>query len=253
MKSLAGGCCDLIYIDPPFNTGRPRRTQRAGGGAFQDHWGANVEIAIRSFLQFLKPRITEMHRLLPESGSIFVHVDWRTVHHVRLLLDEVFDQANFLNEIIWQYRTGGNTKRWFARKHDTILWYAKISGRHTFHSIRAGTYRTDGINTDASGRLYKSTRNGPVHFHPDGPLLADVWDIPFLSTVATERLGYPTQKPERLLERVIEAASNPGDVVGDFFAGSGTTAAVAKRMQRDYLACDINPQAVKIITQRLAC
>ena len=197
------------------------------------------------------PTFTSMRRVLSDKGSLYVHLDWRTVHHVRVLLDSIFGADNFLNEIIWSYRTGGRSTRWFARKHDTILLYARRAGHHTFNLLRDGQFRTLGLNRDQTGRPYKSTRKGRLYFHADGPALTDVWELPFLSTVSKERLGYPSQKPEALLERIIKASSNEGDLVADFFCGSGTTLAVAKRLGRHYLGCDLNPAAVKIATTRL--
>ena len=137
------------------------------------------------------------------------------------------------------------------RKHDTLLLYARNAGRHTFNRMRGGQYRTRDLRFTEDGRPYKSTRNGPIYFHADGPILSDVWDIPFLSTVSKERTDYPTQKPETLLERIILASSNEGDLVADFFCGSGTTLAVAKRLERRWLGCDINPEAVAIAEKRL--
>jgi site-specific DNA-methyltransferase (adenine-specific) len=245
MRSLEANSSDLIYLDPPFKSERVQATQ--SGAAFDDRWPEGLP----AYLDFLRPRIEEMHRLLSSRGSLYVHLDWRTVHYVKVLLDEVFGRANFLNEIIWSYRTGGRSRRWFARKHDTILLYAKQVGGHTFHVLREGQFRTDGLNYDDDGRPYKSTRTGRLYFHRDGPAVTDVWEIPFLSTVSLERTGYPSQKPEALLERIILASSNPGDVVADFFCGSGTTLVVAQRLGRHYLGCDISEQAVAIARQRL--
>jgi DNA modification methylase len=174
------------------------------------------------------------------------------VHHVKVLLVELFGGDHFLNEIIWSYRSGGRSGRWFPRKHDTLLLYAKRLGHHTFNRLRDGAYRTRDLRVTNGGRPYKSTRAGPIYFDPAGPVIPDVWDIPFLSTVATERTDYPSQKPEALLERVVKASSNEGDLVADFFCGSGTTLAVAKRLNRRYLGCDINPDAVEITKRRLA-
>lgn len=191
-----------------------------------------------------------MHRLLSETGSLLVHLDWRTVHYAKVMLDTLFSRDNFLNEIIWHYRTGGRCSHWFARKHDSILFYAKNKGKHTFNVLRGGKFRTDGLNIDEDGRPYKSTKKGRLYFHPDGPAITDVWDIPFLSTVSNERTGYPTQKPEALLDRIIQAASNPGDVVADFFCGSGTTLTVAARTDRRFIGCDIESAAVEIAKNR---
>ncbi|MHC4697833.1 MAG: DNA-methyltransferase [Planctomycetota bacterium] len=247
MRSLEGASCDLIYADPPFNANR--RISRVGSSTgFDDRHAGGPD----GYLAFLRPRLAEMHRLLSPRGSLCVHLDWRSVHYVRVVLDEIFGRDHFLNEIIWSYRSGGRPGRWFARKHDNLLLYAREAGKHTFNQLRAGTYRTRDLRTTDDGRLYKSTRNGPIEFHPDGPMLSDVWDIPFLSTVSKERTGYPTQKPEALLERVIRSCSSEGDLVADFFCGSGTTLVVAKRLRRRWLGCDVNPEAIAITQRRLA-
>lgn len=247
MTRLPDGCCDLIYIDPPFGTGKLRKTTR-GAATFDDSWTGGV----RECLEFLSPRLARCRRLLADHGSIYAHVDWRLSHHVRLLLDELFGPANFLNEIIWHYRTGGVSKQWFGRKHDTILAYARQRGRHRFNTIRQGRFRTDGLKRDDQGRPYKSTKKGRLYFHADGPTLTDVWDIPFLSTVSLERVGWPTQKPLALLERIIQASSDPDDLVADFFCGSGTTLVAAKRLGRRWLGCDISKKAIAIAERRLA-
>jgi len=248
MRTMPGRTCDLLYADPPFNTNRIVGAGHTSGLAFQDvHVGG-----LDGYLSFLKPRFIEMRRLLSARGTLYVHLDGRTVHYVKVLLDEVFGAAHFLNEIIWSYRSGSRSGRWFPKKHDTLLVYAKRRGGHTFNAPRGGTYRTRDLKRTPDGRLYKSTRNGPIFFHREGPLIGDVWDLPILSTVSCERTGYPSQKPEALLDRIIRASSNEGDVVGDFFCGSGTTLAVAKRLSRRWIGCDSNPQAVEITRARLA-
>lgn len=247
LRSLPDGGCDLIYADPPFNLNRIIGPTKRHQATFDDRHGDGI----RGFLDFIRPRLVEMRRLLSPSGCLYVHLDWRTVHYVKVMLDEVFGRDCFLNEIIWTYRSGGVAKRWFARKHDTILLYSREPGTHTFNQLRQGEYRTLDLRMSSDGRPFKQTRNGRLYFHPDGPVIPDVWDIPFLSTVSNERVGYPTQKPEALLERIIRASSNEGDVVADFFCGSGTTLAVADRLQRRWLGCDINPDAVAITRRRL--
>jgi len=247
MKRLPEGCCDLIYVDPPFGPD----VSAYGAARPLNRGSAAVEDGVKDFIEFLRPRFCEMHRLLARSGSLYVHLDWRFVHYVKVMLDEIFGAKQFLNEIIWSYRSGSRPGRWFARKHDSILLYAKQAGEHTFHCLRGGAYRTQDMKVDDQGRPFKSTRNGPIFFHPNGPALTDVWEIPFLSTVSKERNGYPSQKPEALLERIIQASSNEGDCVADFFCGSGTTLAVAKRLGRRWLGCDINPQAVEVAKSRL--
>lgn len=247
MQGLSDGCCDLIYLDPPFGTGKRRRAANGDGG-FDDVWGGGPE----SYLQFMQPRLEACRRLLAVHGTLYVHLDWRVAHHVRIQLDAIFGPGNFLNEIIWHYRTGGVSKRWFGRKHDTILAYARRLGRHRFHARRDGSYRTDGLKRDDEGRPFKSTKRGRLYFHPDGPVLTDVWDLPFLSTVSRERVGWPTQKPLALLERIIRASSDPGDVVADFFCGSGTTLVAAQRLGRRWLGCDVSDEAVAMARDRLS-
>lgn len=241
---LPDGCCDLIYVDPPFGTNAPRRGANDHG--FNDTWRGGL----KGYLAFLHPHLLEFHRLLSPHGTLWVHLDWHAAHYVKIQLDTVFGIENFLNEIIWHYRTGGVARRWFARKHDTIFAYARKLGRHRFHPQRGGAYRTDGLNYDGD-RPYKNTRRGRLYFHADGPILTDVWDLPFLSTVSKERVGWPTQKPLPLLDRIIRAATDPGDLVADFFCGSGTTLVAAKRLGRRYVGGDMHAKAVRIAQKRL--
>ncbi|MFQ5462678.1 MAG: DNA-methyltransferase [Phycisphaerae bacterium] len=247
LASLPDEHCDLIYADPPFNCNRTLGPAKSAQHTFPDRHDGGPE----GYRAFLRPRLAEMHRVLSVTGSLYVHLDWHACHHVRVLLDEIFSAENFLNEIVWAYRSGGRPGRWFGRKHDTILLYAKQVGRHTFHQQRGGAYRTQGLRTLDDGVLYKNTQNGRIYFDPAGPVLSDVWDIPFLSTVSKQRTGYPTQKPVALLERIIRASSNEGDLVGDFFCGSGTTLVAAVELDRRGIGCDINPDAVALTRQRL--
>ena len=246
-ESLPDGCCDLIYIDPPFNSGK-NHTVAAGGLRVRDVWSGDIDV----YMAFLTPRLGQMYRLLADTGTMYVHLDWHAVHYVKVYLDGLFGAGNFLNEVVWSYRTGGLSKQWFARKHDTILVYAKRKGMHRFNVLRQGEFRTDGMNYDDAGRPYKKTKKGRLYFHREGPALTDVWDIPFLSTVSSERVGYPTQKPEALLDRIVRASSNPGDLLADFFCGSGTTLVVARRLGRRFVGCDVSRGAVRIAQQRLA-
>ncbi|MBI4581975.1 MAG: site-specific DNA-methyltransferase [Planctomycetes bacterium] len=247
MTGLPDGCCQLIYADPPFFTGR---THVRGNGAqtLADHWPGGLG----GYLEFLRPRLRQMHRLLADTGVLCLHLDWHASHYGRVLLDEVFGYANFLNEIVWSYRTGGVARAWFGRKHDTIFVYARRIGGHKFNLRREGTFRTDGLNHDEQGRPYKNTRAGRLYFNAAGPALTDVWDIPFLSTVSLERTGYPAQKPEALIARLIAAFSDENDVVADFFVGSGTTPAAARKLGRRFLACDRSDKAVRLARRRLS-
>lgn len=246
-RTLPAGCCDLIYVDPPF----PLVRGRASASVLAPRRPGPPPTSLTGYLRRLRPRLVEMRRLLSPSGSLYVHLNWRGVHYVKVLLDELFGFDNFLSEIVWSYRTGGRPGPWFARNHETLLLYAKSVGKHTFHRLRDGMYRTKDLRTEADGRPFKSTRRGRIYFHTDGPACGDVWEIPFLSTVSKERTRYRNQKPEALLERVIRASSNEGDLVADFFCGSGTTLVVAKRLNRRWLGCDISPEAVRITRCRL--
>ena len=243
MRGLSDGCCDLIYLDPPFFSGKARTRGEHG---FDDAWSGGI----KAYLAFMFPRLEQCRRLLANHGTLYLHLDWRAAAYARVQLDTIFGVDHFLNEVIWQYRSGGVSRRWFGRKHDTILVYARTRGRHRFHVLREGVFRTDGLKTDEKGRPYKVTKKGRLYFHAEGPALTDVWDIPFLSTVSKERTGWPTQKPLALLERIIRASSDPGDVVADFFCGSGTTLAAAARLGRRWIGCDSARRAVGMARAR---
>lgn len=250
MRQLPSESIDLIYIDPPFFSGRQYNVIFGDQNelrSFSDIW----EGGMPSYLIWLSVRFYEMKRLLKKTGSIYVHCDWHASHYIKVEMDKIFGYENLLNEVIWSYRTGGVSKQWFSRKHDVLLFYARNNGSHGFNVQRSGEFRTKGMNYDEDGRPYKTTKKGRLYFNVEGPVVTDVWEIPFLSTVSRERIGYPTQKPEALLERVISASSNEGDVLADFFCGSGTMAAVAQRMARSWIACDQSRVAVAITADRL--
>jgi site-specific DNA-methyltransferase (adenine-specific) len=246
LQALHPESADFVYLDPPYFTGR-RRSRPAASRSFPDTWSGGLD----QYLVFLEPRLAACSRLLKPTASICAHLDWHAAHYVKVLMDRVLGPENFLNEIIWSYRTGGTSSRWFPRKHDTLLIYARCLGRHTFHPIRAGSYRTDGLNRDEDGKPYKNTRRGRLYFDARGPLVTDVWEIPFLSTVSDERTGYPTQKPVALLRRLLLAFTNPDDLVIDPFCGSGTTLVAAAQLSRRAVGCDIIPGAVRLSNQRL--
>ena len=254
LTALPDGCIDLIYVDPPFGTGQVRRLQsivtgdgektRRGFGGRTYSWRVTSDQAyaddmpLDAYLSFLEKRLVEAHRVLKPTASIYVHLDFHAVHHVRLMLDEIFGAERFLNEIIWAYDYGGRAKDRWPRKHDNILWYAKSD---------TWTFRRDDIDRIpymAPGLV------GPEKAER-GKLPTDVWWLTIVPTNSKERTNYPTQKPEKLLERIIRASSEPGDLVFDFFAGSGTTGVVAQRLGRHYLLVDNNPEAIRIATARL--
>lgn len=254
LATLDDASVDLIYIDPPFGTGQRRRLQsiRTGDGAStRTGFGGRTyryetvsdmayddKMLLDEYLGFLSVRLAEMHRVLRSDGSIYVHLDFHAVHHVRMLLDEIFGAERFLNEIIWAYDYGGRHRDRWPRKHDNILWYAK-GASWTF-------------NREAIDRLpYMAPGLVGPEKAAHGKLPTDVWWMTIVPTNSAERTGYPTQKPLRLLERIVTASSNPGDVVADFFCGSGTTAVAAQRLGRRALAVDVNPVAVDITRSRL--
>ena len=240
LAEIPTGTVNLIYADPPFGTGTIRKQQRSRfGQAMGEQHAYRDDMPFDEYLEWLERVIVQMHRVLTVNGSVYLHLDWRATHHARHILDRVFGADRFLNEIIWAYDFGGRARDKWARKHDNILWYAK-GPRWTF-------------NRDAIDRLPYMAPNlvGPDKAEL-GKLPTDTWWMTVVPTNGTERTGYPTQKPLKLIERVIVASSNPGDLVADFFVGSGTTAVAAAKHGRDFLACDSNPEAIRIAEGRLA-
>jgi site-specific DNA-methyltransferase (adenine-specific) len=192
------------------------------------------------YIGFLRSRMIEAHRILTPTGSLFVHVDPREVHYVKVMLDEVFSRACFQNEIIWAYDYGARAKKRWPAKHDNILWYTKDPGAYTF-------------NLDASDRIpYMAPGLVGAEKAARGKTPTDVWWHTIVSPTGKEKTGYPTQKPLGMLERIVRVHSNPGDTVLDFFAGSGTTGHAAAKNQREFLLIDENPEAVAVMKGRLA-
>lgn len=251
----AGGI-KLIYMDPPFDVGFDFNIPLEIGGkpfkaeaalcavAFHDSWGIGEE----SFGRMLFDRLCLMREILAEDGSIYVHCDWRTAPRIRHFMDYIFGAERFLGEIVWHYTGGGRSTRYFSRKHDLILHYAR-SNKWTFNldAVRVPYKKTSGYGkhgiVSAAGKHYTP--------HPQGTPVDDVWDLPIVNPMGHERLSYPTQKPETLLERIILASSNPGDLVADFFCGSGTTAVAAEKLGRKWLAVDSGAFAVHTLQKRL--
>jgi site-specific DNA-methyltransferase (adenine-specific) len=188
---------------------------------------------------FLAPRLEEARRLLTESGTLYVHLDWREAHYCKVLLDEIFGRDCFLNEVIWAYDFGGRGRDRWPAKHDTILVYVKRMGAHLFDQDQI-----DRVPYLAPGLV------GPEKAER-GKLPTDVWWHTIVPTAGREKTGYPTQKPEGVLRRVLQPSSRPGDWVLDFFAGSGTTGAVAAALGRRFVMVDENPQAVEVMRGRL--
>lgn len=254
------GRIDLIYIDPPFMTGRDFMSGSAL--AYSDKWRG----ALDAYIPWLVTTLRLLHRLLAEDGSLYVHLDWRVAHYARFLLDEIFGAnldgrgAGFQNEIIWHYQSGGRASRRYARKHDTILFYTK-SADYCFHGERVGERRGAHKRNhmrkhlDECGQVNWSIRShGRLYTYSAESRMtpADVWsDISHLHQRDPERSGYATQKPAALLERILLASSEPDDLVLDCFCGSGVTPVVAERLGRRWLASDQGALAIAATRERL--
>jgi len=247
------GKIDLIYIDPPYLTGLDFKT-KDGNFAYTD------KFTKEGYLQFVYERLYTMKELLSDTGSIYVHVDYRTSHYIKLILDDIFGEDNFRNEIIWHYQSGGRQKNTFSKKHDTIFYYSK-SDKWIFNihdvGIERGANKRNNMKReiDENGKVYFTIKsaNKIYKYYEDEKLTPpDVWcDISHLQQKHPERLGYPTQKPEALLERIIKASSNEGDLVADFFAGSGTTLAVSQKLNRNWIGVDLGDESIKTIKERM--
>jgi DNA modification methylase len=254
-----GGSIDLVYLDPPFGTGGSfALTERASGEgeevpAYSDRWS----VGLGDYLSTMLDQLELMRALLSDRGTIFLHCDWRVSHHLRCLLDEVFGPACFKNEIVWRYRRWPAKTRVFQRMHDVIFWYGKRPGdAHAwtphYEPLAPSTRETWGTKRQIAD--FSSGRRKPSQTEEEslGAPMSDVWDIGIIAPIAKERVGYPTQKPEALLRRVIESASRPGDLVADFFAGSGTTLAVAEKLGRRWIGGDAGRTAIHTARKRLA-
>ena len=250
------GRLDLIYADPPFFTNKdyPARVGRGEDSrhpldwqmarGYGDHWDD-----MDSYLDFLYPRLALMVRLLSPHGTLYLHLDWHADACARLLLDELLGRERLLNEIIWTYHGPSPIRRAFNRKHDTILVYTKSDG-YTFNADAVREpYHPNTIKTFASSA---KAGFGKVPNLARGKVPEDWWYFPVVARLHNERTGYPTQKPEALIERIILASSNPGDLVADFFCGSGTVPTVAARLERRFLACDATFRAVHTARSRLS-
>jgi site-specific DNA-methyltransferase (adenine-specific) len=254
LPTLAGESAQLIYIDPPFNTGRRQRrnvlaTERDSDGDRTGFGGRRYKTRLLAqssyrdcfadYLAFLEPRLREARRLLARSGTLYFHIDYREAHYCKLLLDEIFGRECFLNEIIWAYDYGGRSKRRWPAKHETIFVYVKDSREYYFDSgaVDREPYMAPGL-VDAR----KAAR---------GKLPTDVWWHTIVPTNGSEKTGYPSQKPEGIIRRMVVASTRPGDLCLDFFAGSGTLGAVAAALGRRFLLIDSNPAAVQVMRERL--
>jgi site-specific DNA-methyltransferase (adenine-specific) len=255
IQALPDASFQLIYIDPPFNTGRVQArtsitTKRAEGGSRVGFQGRSYETikgllysyddAFADYWEFLEPRLEEAWRLLDDTGTLYLHLDYREVHYAKVVLDALFGRESFLNEIIWAYDYGAKANRKWPAKHDTILVYVKNPATYYFNNAEVDRepYMAPGLVTAA-----KAAR---------GKLPTDVWWHTIVSPTGKEKTGYATQKPEGILRRIVAASSKEGDWVLDFFAGSGTTGAVAAKLGRRFVLVDQNPDAIGVITRRLS-
>ncbi|MDA1062377.1 MAG: site-specific DNA-methyltransferase [Chloroflexi bacterium] len=257
-RTLEDGSVDLVYLDPPFNTGKRQaraqlQTRRADDQAAGDRTGfggqryETVRLGSRSFadtyddyLAFLEPFLVEAQRLLAPTGSLYLHLDYREVHYAKVLLDQIFGRANFVNEIIWAYDYGARPKRRWPAKHDNILFYARDAARNLFNieDIERIPYMAPGlVGPEKAAR---------------GKLPTDTWWHTIVSPTGKEKLGYPTQKPLGVLERIVRASSPPGGLVVDLVAGSGTTGAAALRNGRRFVLADHSPDAIEVMRRRFS-
>ncbi len=253
LRTLPSASVELIYIDPPFNTGKVQartqlRTERSDTGdrtGFAGQRYTSTKIGSKAygdvfddFLEFLKPRLREAYRILAPNGSLYFHIDYREVHYCKVLLDQIFGRSSFLNEIIWAYDYGARTRKKWPAKHDNILWYARDPENYIY-------------NVDAIERIpYMAPGLVGPEKAARGKLPTDTWWHTIVPTNGREKTGYPTQKPLGILRRIILASSNPGGMVMDFFAGSGTTGAACLELGRQFILVDSNPQALETMAKR---
>lgn len=260
LQALPGDSVPLIYIDPPFNTGRTQarttlkttRVEEENDGTAGDRTGfgghryLTTRLATHTFadnfddfLAFLELRLIEAHRILAPTGTLYLHLDYREAHYAKVLLDGIFGRECFLNEIIWAYDYGARTRRRWPAKHDTILVYVKDPARYTFDTAEVDRepYMAPGlVGPEKAAR---------------GKLPSDVWWHTIVSPTGHEKTGYPTQKPLGVLRRIVAASSRPGELVLDFFAGSGTTGVAAATLGREFLLVDSSPEAFAVMKRRL--
>ena len=237
LKQMKNESVDLIYCDILYNTGKKFKD-------YDDKLGTPQQA-----IEWYRPRLIEMKRVLKNTGLIVLQMDYRLVHYLKVEMDNIFNINNFINEIIWYYKSpSGTSKAKLANKHDTLLLYSKT---------QKYKINIDDIREEYSQGTKRQAKNNNLSFNrvtklnDKGKTPTDVWEIPTLNSMAKERVGYDTQKPRVLLEKVIKAFSKEGDVVGDFFCGSGTSMVVAKELDRNYIGCDINPRAIEITNKRL--
>ena len=264
LKFVPSNSVDVCYIDPPFFSNRNYEIIWGNGyerRCFEDRFKGGV----KSYIIWMEERVKEIHRVLKSTGSIFLHCDHHASHRLRVMLDEIFGDKNFINEIIWCYDVGGRSKKRFGRKHDNIFWYSKTKKYHFDQEAakKHGKPRKTGkeskggkMGIDKNGRPYqdKKAKSGKYYrYYLDENKIPEDWWVTINSIQSgdAERIGYDTQKPERLLERILECSTQSGDVVLDCFGGGGTTATVAAKLGRRFITGDVSPVATRVISKRL--
>ena len=253
MPDMPSECIDLIYIDPPFGTQSLLKSkafrEKVQELKFYDICGGGKN----GYLNFMRERLIQMHRLLKPTGSLFIHLDWRMAHYIKIELDKIFEvknpcsnNTNFVNEIIWYYRNASRGKKNLAYSHDTILWYSKNRKEMLFNREKILAKFDSGMT---KWRYTKGGQRGqPI---PEGKTPDNVFDIPSLNAMAKERVGWPTQKPLKLLDIIIKMASNPNELVADFFCGCGTSIVSAQRLERKWIGFDASMTACEVMLDRI--
>jgi DNA modification methylase len=239
---------DLIYADPPFFSNKHYEIIWGNGAemkVYEDRWKGGINV----YIEWMQERLWQCYRVLKDTGSMYLHCDWHASHRLRVAMDDIFGQENFRNEIIWSYKTGGTSKRYFARKHDTLLFYAK-SSKYIFNVQYYKSWQRKKYDYSAKyPEYYDEKEKRWYHL----AICRDVWDDTYaIGTENKERLDYPTQKPEALLKRIIEASSNKSDIVLDPFCGCGTTLVVAHQLGRKWIGIDVSPIACNRMKDRLS-
>ena len=259
MRQISSNSCDLVYLDPPFFTGKTHSSRTRDGlkhFSFNDVW-----VDAEDYVEFITERLSEMRRVLKDTGSVFFHADHNNVHLARKALDEVMGRDNFVSEIIWYYKRWSNAKKGLLQLHQNILVYSKSKSFkwNMIYSNYSATTNIDQImqkrsRDDRGKAIYSKDSQGNTLFGQEkkGVPLGDVWEIPFLNPKAKERTGYPTQKPILLLEKIIQLVTDEGDLVLDPFCGSGTTLVAASLMDRRFIGIDMSEEAVSLTNERLA-
>lgn len=254
LKSLPDNCVDLIYTDPPFNTNIIQKRNKikavlseSGNIGFAgdkydrliDGQYGSFEDSFDNYIEFLHPRLQEAYRILKDSGSMYLHLDYREIHYAKIEMDKIFGRENFLGEIIWAWDYGAISRKKWTMKHNNILHYVKNKNNYTF-------------NFDKIPRVpYKAPKLAGPEKAAKGKIVKSTWFESIVGTNSKEKQGYSTQKPLRILNRIVEVSSNPGDLCMDFFAGSGSFGEACKNHDRNYILIDNNPEAIEIMKRRL--